>query len=107
MSDQIVFSSAVDLAARIRNKDLSAREVMEAGGLCGAAFNAAKEAALDAFIAGRIGFTVMAEVVETVLERLSASGDLGNAPGNLDMVLEADRAARRVAADVMTARQGS
>ncbi|MCB2103734.1 MAG: 1-deoxy-D-xylulose-5-phosphate reductoisomerase, partial [Rhodobacteraceae bacterium] len=51
-------------------------------------FNAAKEAALDAFIAGRIGFTVMAEVVETVLERLSASGDLGNAPGNLDMVLE-------------------
>ncbi|MCB2119695.1 MAG: 1-deoxy-D-xylulose-5-phosphate reductoisomerase [Rhodobacteraceae bacterium] len=84
-----------------------AREVMEAGGLCGAAFNAAKEAALDAFIAGRIGFTVMAEVVETVLERLSASGDLGNAPGNLDMVLEADRAARRVAADVMTARQGS
>ena len=84
-----------------------AREVMEAGGLCGAAFNAAKEAALDAFIAGRIGFTVMAEVVETVLERLSASGDLGNAPGDLDMVLEADRAARRVAADVMTARQGS
>lgn len=84
-----------------------AREVMEAGGLCGATFNAAKEAALDAFIAGRIGFTVMAEVVETVLERLSASGDLGNAPGNLDMVLEVDRAARRVAADVMTARQGS
>ena len=84
-----------------------AREVMEAGGLCGAAFNAAKEAALDAFIAGRIGFTVMAEVVETVLERLSASGDLGKAPGDLDMVLEADRAARRVAADVMTARQGS
>ncbi|WP_432635232.1 1-deoxy-D-xylulose-5-phosphate reductoisomerase [Albidovulum sp.] len=84
-----------------------AREVMEAGGLCGAAFNAAKEAALDAFIAGRIGFTVMAEVVETVLERLSASGDLGNAPGDLDMVLQADRAARRVAADVMTARQGS
>ena len=84
-----------------------AREVMEAGGLCGAAFNAAKEAALDAFIAGRIGFTVMAEVVETVLERLSASGDLGNAPGDLDMVLEVDRAARRVAADVMTARQGS
>ncbi|MCO5126596.1 MAG: 1-deoxy-D-xylulose-5-phosphate reductoisomerase [Rhodobacteraceae bacterium] len=83
-----------------------AREVMEAGGLCGAAFNAAKEATLDAFIAGRIGFTVMAEVVETVLERLSASGDLGNAPGDLDMVLEADRAARRVAADVMTARQG-
>ncbi len=30
MSDQIVFSSAVDLAARIRNKELSAREVMEA-----------------------------------------------------------------------------
>jgi 1-deoxy-D-xylulose-5-phosphate reductoisomerase len=40
-----------------------AREVMQTGGLAGAAFNAAKEAALDAFIAGRIPFTAMAEVV--------------------------------------------
>ncbi len=84
-----------------------AREVMAAGGLCGAAFNAAKEAALDAFIAGRIGFTVMAEVVEAVLERLSGAGALGMAPGDLDMVLAADTEARRVAGEIITLRQGS
>ncbi len=75
-----------------------ARDVMEVGGLSGAAFNAAKEAALDAFIAGRIRFTGMAEVVERVLDRISAAGGLGKAPGNLDMVLEMDGQARRLAA---------
>jgi 1-deoxy-D-xylulose-5-phosphate reductoisomerase len=84
-----------------------AREVMAAGGLCGSAFNAAKEAALDAFIAGRIGFTVMAEVVEAVLERLSGAGALGMAPGDLDMVLTADAEARRVAGEIISLRQGS
>jgi 1-deoxy-D-xylulose-5-phosphate reductoisomerase len=75
-----------------------ARDVMETGGLAGAAFNAAKEAALDAFIAGRIGFTGMAEVVERVLDRISATGGLGKPAGNLDMVLEMDGQARRLAA---------
>jgi 1-deoxy-D-xylulose-5-phosphate reductoisomerase len=75
-----------------------AREVMEIGGLSGAAFNAAKEAALDAFIAGRLGFTGRAEVVERVLDRISAAGGLGKAPANLDMVLEIDGQARRLAA---------
>jgi 1-deoxy-D-xylulose-5-phosphate reductoisomerase len=75
-----------------------AREVMEIGGLSGAAFNAAKEAALDAFIAGRLSFTGMAEVVERVLDRISAAGGLGKAPANLDMVLEIDGQARRLAA---------
>ncbi len=56
-----------------------AREVMETGGLAGAAFNAAKERALDAFIAGRIGFPAMAEVVEEVLTQLSADPGLGSA----------------------------
>ena len=40
------------------------------GGLAGAVFNAAKEAALDAFLAGRIGFLDMAVLVEHVLEKL-------------------------------------
>ncbi len=44
-----------------------ARQVMAEGGLTGAVFNAAKEAALDAFIDGRIGFTQMAQVVEKVM----------------------------------------
>jgi 1-deoxy-D-xylulose-5-phosphate reductoisomerase len=44
---------------------------MAAGGLAGAVFTAAKDAALDAFIARRIGFQQMAEVVEATLDRLS------------------------------------
>lgn len=47
-----------------------ASEVLALGGLSGTIFNAAKEAALDAFIAGRIGFLDMAVMVEHVLERL-------------------------------------
>ncbi len=82
-----------------------AREVMAAGGLAGAAFNAAKEAALDAFIAGRIGFTAMADVVEATLSQLSADPDLGKPPSSLDMVIEMDRNARRVAGEVIAATQ--
>ncbi len=78
-----------------------AREVMSVGGLSGAAFNAAKEAALDAFIDGRIGFTAMAGAVEDVLSRLSATGALGNPAASLDMVLDTDREARRLAGEVI------
>ena len=78
-----------------------AREVMAAGGLAGAVFNAAKEAALDAFIAGRLRFTEMAGLVERVLDRLAGEGGLGKAPASLDMVLDTDRLARRAAADLL------
>src|SRR5690606_25124770 len=74
-----------------------ARAVMDTGGLVGAAFNAAKEAALDAFIAGAIRFTEMAGVVEGVLDRLSARGGLEKPAASLDMVLDMDRTARRLA----------
>jgi 1-deoxy-D-xylulose-5-phosphate reductoisomerase len=80
-----------------------AREVMETGGLAGAAFNAAKEAALDAFVAGRIGFLAMAGVVEDTLAAISAAMALGNPPANLDMVLETDAEARRIAVGLMNA----
>ncbi|MFO1174001.1 MAG: 1-deoxy-D-xylulose-5-phosphate reductoisomerase [Paracoccaceae bacterium] len=78
-----------------------ARAVMKTGGLAGAVFNAAKEVALDGFIEGRIGFLDMAGVVETVLERISATTDLGTRPGTLDMILGADREARAVAGAVI------
>ena len=76
-----------------------ARAVMEAGGLYGAAFNAAKEIALDAFIARRIGFLEMASVVEEVLDKMSATDGLQNAALSLDTVLQTDRAARARAAE--------
>lgn len=74
-----------------------AQEVMAIGGLAGAAFNAAKEAALDLFIAQKIGFLDMAALVEKVLAQMSARQGLANPPTCLDTVLEADIQARRLA----------
>jgi 1-deoxy-D-xylulose-5-phosphate reductoisomerase len=71
-----------------------AREVMEIGGLAGAVFNAAKESALDLFIAGKIGFTDMADVVERVLAQMSPDLGQQEADITLDMVYEADAEAR-------------
>jgi 1-deoxy-D-xylulose-5-phosphate reductoisomerase len=71
-----------------------ARRVMEEGGLMGAVFNAAKERALDAFIAREIGFTDMAWVVEAVMDRMSSTDGLQNAAMTLDSVHETDRLAR-------------
>ena len=78
-----------------------AREVMETGGLAGAVFNAAKERALDGFIAGQIKFTAMAGVVEEVLTLLSASQSLGSTSVTLDNVREADHLARMRASEIM------
>ena len=78
---------------------------MAAGGHAGAAFNAAKEVALDQFIVGGIGFLVMAEVVAEVvaatLDRVQAENGLGNAPVSLDTVAEMDHLARIRAAEVI------
>lgn len=83
-----------------------ARDVMAAGGLAGAAFNAAKESALDHFIAGRIGFMDMAGLVERVLDRISRDCGLGNAPDSLEKVLQMDDLARQTAAAIVRARAG-
>ncbi|WP_283647178.1 1-deoxy-D-xylulose-5-phosphate reductoisomerase [Marinovum algicola] len=74
-----------------------AREVMDAGGLMGAVFNAAKERSLDRFIARDIGFTEMAEVVEEVLTRLSGQPGLIDAAMTLDNVARVDHLAREEA----------
>ncbi|OCX67093.1 1-deoxy-D-xylulose-5-phosphate reductoisomerase [Thioclava sp. SK-1] len=74
-----------------------AYEVMEIGGTAGAAFNAAKEIALDGFIAGDVGFLQMAGVVETVLTEMSGRQGLGNAAVTLDNVTQTDTEARALA----------
>ena len=74
-----------------------ARQVMAIRGLAGAAFNAAKEIALDGFLAGRLPFPGMAEVVERSLERLDRDGALTITPDCLDQVMEMDQLARQVA----------
>ena len=83
-----------------------ARMVMEAGGLAGAAFNAAKERSLDGFIAGRLGFLEMAVVVERVLDRFVTQGDHVNAAMTLDNVSETDHVARIWADEAMAERAG-
>jgi len=77
-----------------------AQEVMQAGGMAGAVFNAAKEVALDHFIAGQIGFLQMSHLVESVLGRLLADPRLGQVATSLDDVLQIDHLARGAARDV-------
>ncbi len=71
-----------------------AREVMATRGLAGSAFNAAKEVALDLFIAGRIGFMDMAGLVDATLAKVSAEVSLGKAATGLEDVLAVDHLAR-------------
>jgi len=78
-------------------------QVMAAGGLSGAAFNAAKERALDGFIAGQIGFLDMARVVDAVLDTMSSQQGLQNAATSLDDIMQTDRLAR-IRADEAIAR---
>ena len=81
-----------------------AREVMRQRGLAGAVFNASKEAALDAFIAGRIGFLDMAALVADVIENMSGEG-LGMAAITLDSVRQADQMARTRSEEFIAKRQ--
>ena len=74
-----------------------AREVMQAGGMAGAVFNAAKEVALDFFIAGKIDFLEMSLLVEATLTRLASDSGFGKTATRLDEVLAMDHLARTVA----------
>ncbi|MEN9010699.1 MAG: 1-deoxy-D-xylulose-5-phosphate reductoisomerase [Yoonia sp.] len=71
-----------------------AADVMAMGGLSGAVFNAAKERALDLFIAGKIGFLDMASVVDATINTMSSRDGLQKAQITLDDVLQADALAR-------------
>jgi 1-deoxy-D-xylulose-5-phosphate reductoisomerase len=70
-----------------------ARAAGERGGTAPCAYNAANEVAVAAFLEGRIGFLDIAAVVEATLERID-----GAAARDLDDLVAADAAARRLAA---------
>ncbi|MFM2389056.1 MAG: hypothetical protein RLZZ437_611 [Pseudomonadota bacterium] len=70
------------------------RDVMATRGQAGAVFNAAKEVALDHFLAGGIGFVDMAGVVEDTLSLVSSDISLGKAANSLEEVMGADHLAR-------------
>jgi 1-deoxy-D-xylulose-5-phosphate reductoisomerase len=81
---------------------VQARAVMQRRGLMGAVFNAAKERALDHFIAGRIRFTDMAEITARVLDQVETQSGLIDSAMTLDNVTQIDHIARK-AADVAAA----
>ena len=76
-----------------------AREAIVAGGTAPAVLNAANEIAVDAFLAGRLGFSGIAELVERTLEALPVSPAI-----DLDTILEANARARRTASDWLKGR---
>jgi len=67
-------------------------QAMRSGASAPVTLNAANEVAVDAFLAGRIGFEGIAHLVGDVMERTAVSG-----VQNLDDVLEHDRQARQTA----------
>ncbi|WP_170348641.1 1-deoxy-D-xylulose-5-phosphate reductoisomerase [Ruegeria atlantica] len=83
-----------------------ARNVMQRGGLSGAVFNAAKERALDLFIARRVSFPEMTQIVESVLDRFETSDGLLDASLTLDNVLQTDHLARKWAEEAVMQKAG-
>ena len=82
-----------------------ARQVMTTGGGAGAVFNAAKEVALDHFIAGALRFTDMAGLVEETLDAMSREIRLTDAMDSLETVLQTDHLTRIRANELARSRQ--
>lgn len=82
------------------------RAVMARGGLSGAVFNGAKERALDAFLAGHIGFVDMAGIVEDVMIRFESEPGLVDGAMTLETVMQTDHLARVWADTAMEKRAG-
>ncbi len=79
-----------------------AREAALAGGTAPCVLNAANEVAVHAFLAGRLPFLGIGEVIETTLERVPAA-----AVRAFDTLYEADRAARECATEQLAVRAAS
>ncbi|HSL64862.1 MAG TPA: hypothetical protein VK874_09415, partial [Gaiellaceae bacterium] len=75
-----------------------AREAGERGGTFPCAYNAANEVAVEAFLAGRLPFLGIAELVERALDAVD-----GAPARDLGELLEADASARRAAEGVLQA----
>ena len=71
-------------------------EVLAQGGLAGAAFNAAKEEALDNFLDRKLSFLGMADVVRATMDELSSKNRLSSEV-EIEAVIDIDLQARSVA----------
>jgi len=74
-----------------------AREAMMAGKTASVVLNAANEVAVDAFLAGRVRFTAIPAVIESVLGRMTLVEAV-----DIDTILRADQAAREMAHGLLT-----
>jgi len=80
-----------------------AAAAMAAGGTVPAVLNAANEVAVAAFLEGGIGFTAIARVISTVLDRMGGARQVAS----LDALMDADREARVLAGEVVARNGGS
>jgi 1-deoxy-D-xylulose-5-phosphate reductoisomerase len=71
-------------------------DVVRQGGLAGAAFNDAKEQALDSFLEYKLSFLGMADVVKATMEELSSKNKLSSEV-ELEAVMDIDLQARSIA----------
>ena len=78
-----------------------ARTALARGGVQGAVMNAAEEVAFEAFCKGRIGFLVMADIAEAVMEAMTAIP----AAATIEDVFAADAEARRLAAEIIVKKE--
>jgi len=76
-----------------------AREALECGGAAPTVLNAANEVAVGCFLAGRIGFTEVAELVEQALDRAVAQ-----APASIEEVIAVDSQTREAIGAMIEAR---
>ena len=76
-----------------------ARQALEQGGAAPTVLNAANEIAVASFLAGQIGFTEIASLVERTLERAVAG-----APGSIEEVIRIDLETRNVIGELIEAR---
>lgn len=76
-----------------------ARNAMQTGGLAGTVLNGAKEAALDAFIDGRIGFLDIANLVERTMENFNYT----QTSLSIEAVVDADQRSRIMVHEAMAA----
>jgi 1-deoxy-D-xylulose-5-phosphate reductoisomerase len=77
-----------------------ARQALQRGGSAPAVLNAANEVAVEAFLAGRVGFLQIAQLVAQTLEMAEGRGLLGEAT-DLNGVLATDASARRLALNLL------
>lgn len=76
-----------------------AQHALRVGKAAPTILNAANEVAVDAFLAGKIGFSEIARVVEAALSTCESPG---HAPASIDEALEIDAAARACAVKQLT-----